>query len=343
MRLLGRRAHPLPLAPRDRAAAARRGRAQRSCSPPRPPGTPGPLSRRPRRRRPAQAAIEAEQPEIAPGGLRAAAPTPRLPRPRRHRSDCERPLVPGPGYYLATAQPRRAAASTSRATASARHDPRRRCWSSPAAPSPGADWASGSMSNQLLFEPRRARIWAAKASRSRSARSWSRSWRSAAFWVPLAAGRRRPRTSRSRRASDPRRSWHVAARRGARRLGAALGGYALTMLFRHTVATLGAAFRGQHRRRDRGHLLPVRGAGRWSAGQQRVRLAGTAYHYFDREHPAAPGRRACSSTADDEPPRGRAASSASLLVVVGRRLAGVVPAPRRVTRRDVHGPSAGSR
>ena len=27
----------------------------------------------------------------------------------------------------------------------------------------GHDWNSGSMSNQLLFEPRRARVWAAKA------------------------------------------------------------------------------------------------------------------------------------------------------------------------------------
>ncbi len=29
--------------------------------------------------------------------------------------------------------------------------------------SPDADWSSGSMRNQLLFEPRRARVWAAKA------------------------------------------------------------------------------------------------------------------------------------------------------------------------------------
>ena len=41
----------------------------------------------------------------------------------------------------------------------------------------GHDWNSGSMSNQLLFEPRRLRVWAAKgAGRPRRAGSRLRRW-----------------------------------------------------------------------------------------------------------------------------------------------------------------------
>lgn len=65
----------------------------------------------------------------------------------------------------------------------------------------GHDWNTGSMSNQLLFEPRRGRVWATKA---------------AALVL-------------------------VAGLLGTAVL-AALAGYALTMLFRSTVATVGVLF-----------------------------------------------------------------------------------------------------
>ena len=104
----------------------------------------------------------------------------------------------------------------------------------------GHDWNSGSMSNQLLFEPRRRRVWLAKAaavfvtSLVVSAVVLALWW--AAVW--LLAGSR-----------DVQASGHVwgliaasAARGSLLAAGAAVGGYALTMFFRSTVATLGVMF-----------------------------------------------------------------------------------------------------
>jgi ABC-type transport system involved in multi-copper enzyme maturation permease subunit len=104
----------------------------------------------------------------------------------------------------------------------------------------GHDWNSGSMSNQLLFEPRRRRVWLAKAaavfvtSLVVSALVLALWW--AAVW--LLAGVR-----------DVQVSQHVwgtiaasAARGSLLAAGAAVAGYALTMFFRSTVATLGIMF-----------------------------------------------------------------------------------------------------
>ena len=104
----------------------------------------------------------------------------------------------------------------------------------------GHDWNTGSMSNQLLFEPRRGRVWAAKALAVSllagtvtlvvSAAYWS------AIWALVAA-------------RDLRIPEHaVAAGYKQAVLGAgfaaacAVFGFALTMLLRSTVATLGLLF-----------------------------------------------------------------------------------------------------
>lgn len=104
----------------------------------------------------------------------------------------------------------------------------------------GADWASGSMSNQLLFEPRRTRIWLAKAV---AVGGWSALVAAvvlSAFWLVLYL------ISVSRgidvlAAVQTDIRWTVLR---AVVLGAAagVGGYALTMLLRHTVGTLAALF-----------------------------------------------------------------------------------------------------
>ena len=70
----------------------------------------------------------------------------------------------------------------------------------------GHDWNTGSMSNQLLFEPRRARVWAAKAAAvallAGTSRSWSlrRTGRASGPSSPPATSR--SRTTRSRRATS---------------------------------------------------------------------------------------------------------------------------------------------
>ncbi|MET1059869.1 MAG: hypothetical protein ABWX84_09740 [Nocardioides sp.] len=104
----------------------------------------------------------------------------------------------------------------------------------------GHDWNSGSMSNQLLFEPRRRRVWLAKAAAVFATCLVVSAAVLALWWgaVWLLAG------SRDLQASS--HAWgRIAASAGRGSLlaaGAAVAGYALTMLFRSTVATLGVMF-----------------------------------------------------------------------------------------------------
>ncbi len=104
----------------------------------------------------------------------------------------------------------------------------------------GHDWNTGSMSNQLLFEPRRLRVWGAKGLAVLAVGAVVGAAVLALFWggasllassrdIPAAAG-----------------LWEDVLETQARGvLAIALGGvlgYALTMLFRSTVATLSLMF-----------------------------------------------------------------------------------------------------
>lgn len=103
----------------------------------------------------------------------------------------------------------------------------------------GHDWASGSMSNQVLFEPRRLRVWSAKAAAVTLAAGVVHLVAHAIFWagIYLAA-----------RAWDidlltlPGRLDGLVLRSTVLVMVAALVGFALTMVFRSTVATLGILF-----------------------------------------------------------------------------------------------------
>ncbi len=104
----------------------------------------------------------------------------------------------------------------------------------------GADWTSGSMSNQLLFEPRRHRVWLAKAAAVAALAAVASAALLASFWgamALLASGRgieTPPEVTDQILASSARSVVLIAA--------AAVGAYAVTMLFRSTVFTLGAMF-----------------------------------------------------------------------------------------------------
>ncbi|MCD4525054.1 hypothetical protein [Nocardioides sp. cx-173] len=104
----------------------------------------------------------------------------------------------------------------------------------------GHDWNSGSMSNQLLFEPRRGRVWAAKGLVVLIFSFVTSAVVSAGFWLALWA------TARAR--DVPLRDGvlldclEFALRGSAFAAAAALGAYAATMLFRSTVATIGLLF-----------------------------------------------------------------------------------------------------
>lgn len=104
----------------------------------------------------------------------------------------------------------------------------------------GADWASGSMSNQLLFEPRRLRVWWAKAVAVGAVAGVVAVVVQSLFWLGLGL------VAASRGIEVPGSvigeiAWMIARSTGVVGL-AALTGYALTMLVRSTVFTLGVTF-----------------------------------------------------------------------------------------------------
>lgn len=104
----------------------------------------------------------------------------------------------------------------------------------------GADWASGSMSNQLLFEPRRLRVHAAKSGAVVLSGLLLGLVVGTLWWLGL-AGVARARDLPIADAVTGEVGWQVV--RGAVLVGGAgLAGLATTMLFRSTVATLGILF-----------------------------------------------------------------------------------------------------
>jgi ABC-2 type transport system permease protein len=104
----------------------------------------------------------------------------------------------------------------------------------------GHDWNSGSMSNQLLFEPRRIRVWGAKALIVFGVGLVTSLLALAGFWAATAA------VAAQRNLTVPPGTWDLirdSALRGVLLASlAGVGAYALTMLFRSTVATLGIMF-----------------------------------------------------------------------------------------------------
>ncbi len=104
----------------------------------------------------------------------------------------------------------------------------------------GADWNSGSMSNQLLFEPRRARVWLAKAVAVFAVSVAT----SAVLLAGFAGGLLLLARSRGLEVPPEVPGWMVSSSGRAVLLigAAAVGAYAVTMLVRSTVFTLGAMF-----------------------------------------------------------------------------------------------------
>jgi ABC-type transport system involved in multi-copper enzyme maturation permease subunit len=104
----------------------------------------------------------------------------------------------------------------------------------------GHDWNSGSMSNQLLFDPRRGRVWTAKALVVTLVALVIAVVVSTSYWLGMFATMRiRDLTVLDGSLAD---SLAYGLRGAGFAAAAALGGYALTMLFRSTVATIGVLF-----------------------------------------------------------------------------------------------------
>ena len=104
----------------------------------------------------------------------------------------------------------------------------------------GHDWNSGSLSNQLLFEPRRLRVWGAKAAAIGAVSLAVSLVVLTAWWAALWL------VAEQRDVQASAHMWELirnSALRGSVVVTlAAVAGYALTMFFRSTVATLGVMF-----------------------------------------------------------------------------------------------------
>ena len=159
----------------------------------------------------------------------------------------------------------------------------------------GADWASGSVSNQLLFEPRRGRVWLAKAGAVLIGSIGAATVLLAAFWVTLylvAESRGIPT------GATVQETIRWSAARGVVLAGAgALGAYALTMLLRHTVGTLAALFAYAVGGEILIATLPFAGATRWSLGNNVLAWLENGHRYYDETIRCRPGQDACEQIA----------------------------------------------
>lgn len=100
----------------------------------------------------------------------------------------------------------------------------------------GHDWNSGSVSNQLLFEPRRARVWTAKALVVTGGALLAAAVVMTTYWAVLGlVASSRGTLHDGELLSALQMGWRSAGVAAA----ASLLGFVLTMLFRSTVATIG--------------------------------------------------------------------------------------------------------
>lgn len=104
----------------------------------------------------------------------------------------------------------------------------------------GHDWSSGSVANQVLFEPRRGRLWAAKAVALLVTSFVAAAVVHTGYWLGLnALAENRDQPHGGALLAD---CLQFGLRAAAVAAAAAILGFALTMLFRSTVATLGIVF-----------------------------------------------------------------------------------------------------
>jgi hypothetical protein len=146
----------------------------------------------------------------------------------------------------------------------------------------GADWTSDSISSQLTFQPSRARVWAAKAAVAAVASGLATAVVLAGYWGALLVAA----DVRDVGVTDAtvRGIGWLALRGVALAMAAGLGSFALTMLFRHTVATLGLLFAYAAGGEVLTNLLPIHGASRWSVGNN---VYGWLKDHFQYVDPAA--------------------------------------------------------
>jgi ABC-2 type transport system permease protein len=251
-----------------------------------------PLSQADRTDAAAQADLEGEKPEIQQE-VRAcrAAPADFL-GPSATADECADALIPGPDAYYPRDELRMATALTTAGLGLPLAVVVVSLMVIAGCTFVGADWASGSLTNQLLFVPRRTRVWLAKAGAVTLGSGAVALVSVSVFWLILAL------VAKTRDIEVPSREvahvlWHV-VRTTLLAMGAGLGAFALTVVFRYTVATLALLFVYSIGGEIAVNLLAFEGAGRWSVGNNALGWLAPHYRYFDASITCTPGER-CSS------------------------------------------------
>jgi hypothetical protein len=151
----------------------------------------------------------------------------------------------------------------------------------------GADWASGSLGNQLLFVPRRRAVWVAKALAVAGATTAVAAVLVVAFWACLAG------VAAARGITTSTATWHTIAAWSGRGLAlvaaATLGSYALTMLLRSTVATLGLLLGGLVVGEGLAAGLPFGRMSQWSPSQNIAAWLSNGVQVYDDSSCRGPG------------------------------------------------------
>jgi ABC-2 type transport system permease protein len=155
----------------------------------------------------------------------------------------------------------------------------------------GGDWATGSISNQLLFRPRRTEVWLAKAGAVLLSALVVSAVVIGGFWLALYL------TADSRGIATPGSVLHdirwTTGRGAVLATAGALGGYALTMLLRSTVGTLALLFAYAVVGEALVAALPVERASQWSLSNNVFAWVDDGTRVFDPDRVCPPGRGGC--------------------------------------------------
>jgi hypothetical protein len=155
----------------------------------------------------------------------------------------------------------------------------------------GGDWATGSISNQLLFRPRRLEVWVAKAGAVVVSALVVAAVVVGGFWLALYL------TTESRGIVTPPAVLHdigwTAGRGVLLAAAGALGGYALTMLLGSTVGTLAVLFAYAVVGEALVAMLPVERASQWSLSNNVFAWIDNGTTVFDPDRVCPPGQGGC--------------------------------------------------
>ncbi|MGA8211274.1 MAG: hypothetical protein WB798_14100 [Nocardioidaceae bacterium] len=156
----------------------------------------------------------------------------------------------------------------------------------------GSDWSTRSMANQLLFEPRRTRVWTAKAVAVTLAAGLVTLVLLAGLWLTLSLVATSRGVETTAGVQDQIR-WAV-ARASVLAAATTLGSYALTMLLRSTVATLGTLFAYVVGGEALLSVLPLDRPGRWSPSASVFAWLQDGLRLFDRDLGCPAGAPGCT-------------------------------------------------